>query len=221
MSAKHKKMSGSEPPRAPRTQEERRKEAEEALLQAATNIVASHGTAALTLSEVGAAAGFSRGLPAHYFGSKQGLLIAAATYMRKYFYRGLKRSHELEPGLEALLSRVARYYDFVLEAQVKGPEHIMGPTAFQIILLEFLSNPSIRKPIAEFDRETMRYLATEVRAGIARGEIHADVDPEAEAALILGALRGSIAQWCIAPESTDLIALRDAHCEAVQMSLAA
>ena len=41
------------------------------MLQAAVEILAAKGFAGLTLNDVGEAAGFSRGLPAHYYGTKE------------------------------------------------------------------------------------------------------------------------------------------------------
>ena len=52
-----------------RSHAERREEAERRLLEAAMEIVAKRGTVRMTLAEVGEAAGYSRGLPAHRFGN--------------------------------------------------------------------------------------------------------------------------------------------------------
>ncbi|CAN0427695.1 unnamed protein product, partial [Phaeothamnion confervicola] len=68
-----------------RTQTERREEAERRLLDAALAIVARTGTVRLTLAEVGEAAGYSRGLPAHRFGSKAGLLRALVAHIHARF----------------------------------------------------------------------------------------------------------------------------------------
>jgi AcrR family transcriptional regulator len=61
-----------------RSQAGRRDEAEQRLLAAAVRLVAEQGLERITLADVGAAAGYSRGLPAHYFGSKAGLVVALA-----------------------------------------------------------------------------------------------------------------------------------------------
>ena len=53
-----------------RTQEERREEAERRILEAATRIIGKTGVETFTLADVGEAAGYSRGLPAHYFKTK-------------------------------------------------------------------------------------------------------------------------------------------------------
>src|SRR6185312_13262754 len=63
-------------PPARRTQQERREETERTVLAAATALIAQHGSRALTLAEVGEAAGYSRGIVSHHFGSRENLLRA-------------------------------------------------------------------------------------------------------------------------------------------------
>ena len=56
--------------------EDRRDEAEARLLTTARRLIARLGWAGTTLADAGEAAGYSRGLAGHYFGSKAGLLRA-------------------------------------------------------------------------------------------------------------------------------------------------
>ncbi|MFZ4685441.1 MAG: TetR family transcriptional regulator, partial [Hyphomonadaceae bacterium] len=58
------------------TQAARRETAERAILEAAKRIVAERGLDELTLNEAGEAAGYSRALPAHYFGTRSAMLGA-------------------------------------------------------------------------------------------------------------------------------------------------
>ena len=60
------------------TQAARRETAERAILEAAKTIVAERGLDELTLNEAGEAAGYSRALPAHYFGTKSAMLSEIA-----------------------------------------------------------------------------------------------------------------------------------------------
>ena len=46
------------------------------MLAAATALIAQHGSRALTLAAVGEAAGYSRGIVSHHFGSRENLLRA-------------------------------------------------------------------------------------------------------------------------------------------------
>src|SRR3954452_11802274 len=71
-------------PPARRTQQERREEAERKVLAAATALIAQHGSRALTLAEVGEAAGYSRGIVSHHFGSRENLLRAVMRDARTF-----------------------------------------------------------------------------------------------------------------------------------------
>jgi AcrR family transcriptional regulator len=72
-----------------RTQQQRRGQAETALLNAAAELVVEEGVHSLTLARVGARAGYSRGLIPHYFGSKQALLERLAHATQSGFVPGL------------------------------------------------------------------------------------------------------------------------------------
>ena len=54
----------------------------------------------MTLAEVGQAAGYSRGLAAHRFGSKAGLVQALAGYIGEQFGQQRARGPALQPGLD-------------------------------------------------------------------------------------------------------------------------
>ena len=213
-------MTAEPPSREPRRQTERREEAEAALLQAAVVILTRRGAGGLTLAEVGASAGYSRGLPAHYFGDKQGLLVAIVSYVTKRFATSLARAYDPQPGLETLVTRIYHAYDRAA-AQARGAEAELGAAALQYSLLEGLTNPALAEPIAKLNDSSTRALERDLETGVKRGQIRADADVRTEAAMILGTMRASLVQWAIDPDGTDIIALRDAHCEAMRLDLAA
>src|SRR5258706_16390675 len=63
-------------PKSHRTQAERRDESQRRLLEAASAVIQERGMAAATFENIGARAGYSRGLATRHFGSKQGLIEA-------------------------------------------------------------------------------------------------------------------------------------------------
>src|SRR3954451_8966911 len=71
-------------PPARRTQRERREETERKVLAAATALIAQHGSRALTLAAVGEAAGYSRGIVSHHFGSRENLLRAVMHHAQAF-----------------------------------------------------------------------------------------------------------------------------------------
>ncbi|HXY28870.1 MAG TPA: helix-turn-helix domain-containing protein, partial [Acidimicrobiales bacterium] len=56
------------------SQAERRSRSEDALLDAAAELIAERGIQGASLANIGSRAGLSRGLPNHHFGSKDALV---------------------------------------------------------------------------------------------------------------------------------------------------
>jgi AcrR family transcriptional regulator len=196
-----------------RSQAERRSEAERRLLHAAVHIVAEQGLERFTLAEVGEAAGYSRGLPAHYFGSKEGLVGALAAHIVGGFGRGLVRSEKHGAGLERLLGTASFYFD---SAQ-RDP---LTTRALFAVLGEAATNAALRQKIAELNARSVKPLADSIRAGIVAGDIRKTVNAKAQAVLILSGLRGAVAQWLVDPNGIDLKALRGEFIASLKRSLA-
>src|SRR5690349_533828 len=93
------------------TQAERRETAERAILEAAKTIVAERGLDALTLNGAGEAAGYSRALPAHYFGTKAVLVSALADHILASYAVRVREAIGPAEGLDRLCERVAFYVD--------------------------------------------------------------------------------------------------------------
>jgi AcrR family transcriptional regulator len=196
-----------------RSHAERRNEAEAALLKAAVQIVAERGLESLTLADVGEAAGYSRGLPAHYFGSKEGLEGALARHIVRNFGRGLGRTEKHALGFVRLLGVVGFYFD-------SSQKDTVYTRALFAILAEAVTNPRLRKHIAELNAHSVSYIAENIKAGIAAGDIRKAINIQATATLILSSLRGAVTQWLTAPESVDLRTLRNEYIGSLKRSLA-
>jgi len=192
-----------------RTQAERRGEAEQRLLQAARQIVARKGWVGMTLSEVGEEAGYSRGLATHHFGSKAGLLRALAAYVNSNFMSLVQvEAPKWRPGLDALKGFVSVYLG-------RNDSDWVNSRALLSLMAEAVTQDSETAPIlAQYNRTVQQHLADCIEAGIANGEIRADVQPQASAVLILGTLRGSMLQYLLDPSGIDLAAL---HCQLLDL----
>jgi AcrR family transcriptional regulator len=196
-----------------RTHAARRSEAEQRLLHAAVRIVAQQGLERFTLAEVGEAAGYSRGLPAHYFGSKDGFVGALAAHIVGDFGRGVARTEKHAAGLDRLL-RIAFYY---FESAARDP---LRTRALFAVFGEALTNATLRKKIAELNAKSAKPLADNIRAGIAAGDIRKTINAKAQATLVLSSLRGAVVQWLIDADRIDIKALRDEFISSLKRSLA-
>ena len=196
-----------------RSQAERRDEAEQRLLAAAVRLVAERGLERFTLADVGEAAGYSRGLPAHYFGSKSGLIVTLAGHLVEAFGRALDRTEHHGLGLHRLLGTVAFYFD----SARKDP---MGTRALFVVLGDGLSNGLISGQLAALNARSAKTFEANIRAAIAAGEARPDIDAKAMGILVLASLRGAVGQWLLAPGEINLAAVRDEFVQSLTRSLA-
>lgn len=88
-----------------RTQAQRRADTERRLLDATMEIVAARGVRAVTLAAVGEAAGYSRGIVTHQFGSRQALLDALTLDLQNRFV--LPDTDDVAELIDAYLRSVA------------------------------------------------------------------------------------------------------------------
>ena len=178
------------PPRTPasapkrRTQTERKQDAEQRLLDSAVELIGQKGVNGMTLSEVGEMAGYSRGLVSHHYGSREAFLRVVAQSLRQRFVDAEQQTHH-EPGLDALIANVELY--------LSGT----GPTsrAVNVMLTEaIVGGGSLLEDMRAFTATSRKFFANQIRQGIERGEMRKDLDPDAQAVMILGMLRGVAAQ---------------------------
>ncbi len=181
-----------------RTQAERRAETERRLIEATMDIIAADGVRAVTIAAVGSAAGYSRGIVNHQFGTREGLMAAVAQTAQARFspVTGGVR------GRERVLSDVAAY----LAALRSGARDARVFLRLWIAAIGG-EEPGLHETFVARDAFFRDHVAAAVREGISDGTIRADVDPAAAAFAIVGQLRGISLQLQLAPDAADLDAL--------------
>lgn len=199
--------------REPSTHVERREEAERKLLAAAAKIIAVKGLEKFTLAEVGETAGYSRGLPRHYFGDKNELTIQVALYVAEHPILQERLKEKVEPGLATVISMIRFFF-------AVAPKYRTNVRALSIVLAGVLTNDSLKEPIARMSRAKRATLAEHIALGIARGEIREGADPEAQAILILAQMRGVVMQWLSEADAIDLKAVEAEFIETLRRGLA-
>jgi AcrR family transcriptional regulator len=195
-----------------RTHAERREEAEQRMVESAVRIVAERGLEYLTLAECGEAAGYSRGLAAHYFGSKDALVAAIATHIVADYAQRLRGNSGGRKGLDGFLYSVGFYID-------SGRNRILQLRAFHAVLGSSLTQPAISQAIADLNRQSVESFAQGMRMCIKQGAIRKDIDPTAQATLLLSELRGVMSQWLIDQDGVDLDATKTQLLENLRRSL--
>ncbi|MGW7003801.1 TetR/AcrR family transcriptional regulator [Streptomyces sp. NPDC054933] len=162
-----------------RTQQERRAEAEQRVLEAATTLIAQNGSRSVSLAEVGRVAGYSRGIVNHHFGSREQLLAAVVRHAQQFDVPTADGG-----GLARITALVSSY---LANLRDRAP----ASQAFLLLWAESMASDPVLAPLfAERDTWFRNLLADHIRAGIEDGTIRSDVDPQSVAVSLVGTLRG-------------------------------
>jgi AcrR family transcriptional regulator len=185
-----------------RTQAERRGEAEQALLQAAARLFAHRGIDQTSLADIGEAAGYSRGLVNHHFGSKAALVERLTQDAQVAFL-----AHLPEPGgsgtIDALVGIARAYLDMVSRDTTES-------RAFFVMWGASLPTDAALRPVFVTDDGRFRDgIAALVRAGQSYGEIDAELDVAGFAVAFVGLVRGISTLFLIDPDGVDVAGGRD------------
>ncbi|WP_435644128.1 TetR/AcrR family transcriptional regulator [Streptomyces sp. H49] len=181
-----------------RTQQDRRDQAEAALLTAAAELIVEQGVRALTLARIGERAGYSRGIVTHHFGGKQALIEQLARATQTGFVPGL---NDLPAGLDRLLRLIDGYLGELGRTSVFNQ-------AFLLLWAEAATQPELARIFRERDEAFRADLREDIEAGIADGTIDPAIGPEEVAVAIVGQLRGIALQRLLAPGCVDVEQLR-------------
>jgi AcrR family transcriptional regulator len=188
-----------------RTQAERRALSRQRVIDAAIAVISDRGYSGTTLAAIGEAAGYSRGLAHHHFGSKVELMRAVVAEMERRFQQNVLRPPPAgQTGLDAVLSFVDDYLAYVAAS---GPDRMR---ALFVLMFESLAGaPELRPIIAEMSATRRVFIRLLIEQGIADGTIRPEIDAEAQAVVISGLVRGATHQWILEPAGVDLSAVSD------------
>ncbi|OPX05947.1 TetR/AcrR family transcriptional regulator [Mycobacterium sp. AT1] len=163
-----------------RTQAERRAETRRRVLDAATSLVATHGSRAVSLAAVGEAAGYSRGIVNHHFGSKARLLEELIKHTQQF---------DVPTDAPTGLGRLTQFVEAYLIGMQQRPAR---SEAFLKLWAESAgAEPALAPLFAERDAWFRDFLAQQIRDGLGDGSIGRHVDPQFAAVTLIGQLRGT------------------------------
>lgn len=163
-----------------RTQAERRAETRRRVLDAATSLVATHGSRAVSLAAVGEAAGYSRGIVNHHFGSKARLLEELIKHTQQF---------DVPTDAPTGLGRLTQFVEAYLNGMHQRPAR---SEAFLKLWAESAgAEPTLAPLFAERDAWFRDFLAQQIREGLGDGSIGPHVDPQFAAVTLIGQLRGT------------------------------
>lgn len=201
-----------------RTQAERRSRSEEALLDAAAELIAERGVDRASLALIGERAGLSRGLPTHHFGSKDALVARLAARAQDRIAAALTAVAEDRSGTLSGLDVIFVTVDSYLEL-FEDPD----PDIRALLVMWGSTFPSLSsvEGMVEAERRSYDGLAEVISAGQRDGSIREDAQPTASAVLLLGMIRGIAALELTDSSITDMRRVRRTCRDWVNRSLAA
>ena len=197
-----------------RTQAERTAESDRRMLRAALKLIGERGYQGTSLAAIGEAAGYSRGLVHERFGSKAGLLwVLVKNMLRVWNQQGRARSKPDHIGIDALCD--------MLDNHRYAIERDEGIRAFYALLFEVLGPiPELLPEFQKLHREFRGDIERILRGGIAAGVVRADIDPAAQAMILMGTMRGVAIQWLLEPDAFPLASTYEAIKANLRRSLA-
>lgn len=148
---------------------QRLEERERGILDAATELFASHGFHATSTRKVAAAAGVSEGTVFHYFGSKNDLMLA----ILDRFYNGVLNPRAVEI-LDTVMDTPTRLRELALHhVRSLSANNALMMRLLQVYVgvdMEFLGE-NTNSPLRELNRGYVRHLDRMLREGVERGEL--------------------------------------------------
>jgi len=176
------------------TQADRSALSERRTLEAAVALMGERGYEKTTLAAIGEAAGYSRGLATHLFGSKPDLFAQVIRWISEKLRREVEPALRDRGGVDALIAFGDAHWRF-------GDKNPGMTRALYVLWFQSLIADSPMRDAAIEDllghRDRIRRI---LEHGIAAGTVRADVDANAEATQFCGALFGLGLQWLIDPE---------------------
>ena len=176
------------------TQADRSALSERRTLEAAVELMGERGYEKTTLAAIGEAAGYSRGLATHLFGSKADLFAQVIRWISEKLRREVEPALAGRGGVDALIAFGDAHRRF-------GDQHPGMTRALYVLWFQSLIADSPMRDAAIEDllgyRDRIRRI---IEQGIAAETVRADADANAEAIQFCGALFGLGLQWLIDPE---------------------
>jgi AcrR family transcriptional regulator len=184
-----------------RTQAERRAAARDRLLQAAAELIAERGLAAVTLAQVGDRAGYSRGIANHHFGTKAALIEELISQVEREFTAATAPVRNLDATVDELVTTSSIFIRLLEDLPAIH-------RAFLVLWAAAVADDELRPRMAASDATFRDAVTAILERGKARGEVDDNVDADTFAVMLLGQLRGLALQHLIAGHEISLAHVR-------------
>ena len=160
-----------------------------AILTAATEVIAEHGVRGLRVEEVAKRSGVGVSLLYYYFDSRAGLLEATLDFVSDRAVGSIRRTADGEHLAFETLQRALLDEIGSTEADRKHCVVWSELTASAVF------DPALREKVAKSSEQWTQAIADLIRAGQADGSVHSQLDVREEADLVTSLVEGVIVRW--------------------------
>src|SRR5829696_1444661 len=187
----------------PRTQEQRRTEAERRLVRAAAELVGEIGPSRVTLANVGERAGYIRGLATHHFGSKSALMQRLVDTVTSQFRDAMVEESQSDSPIDQLRHLIDFCFRVVSDLQPANRARL-------VLWADAVAGPSedVRPKMISADREFREEIEKRIQLAVSDGNVTAAVDTHGLATVLIAMPRGVALQRML-DDQVDLDAARD------------
>jgi AcrR family transcriptional regulator len=166
-----------------------------------------------TLAAIGEAAGYSRGLPTHLFGSKAELFARVIHWISDKMRQHVEPAVRNRGGVDALIAFVDAHRRF--GDQNPAMTRALYVLWFQSLIVDSpMRNAAIESLLGHRDR-----IRRIIEHGISEGTVRANADPGAEAIQFCGSLFGLGLQWLIDPTGSEIEGIHERFKERLEATL--
>jgi AcrR family transcriptional regulator len=162
------------------------------LLEAAIEIIDTKGEVGLRVRDIAAAAGVTEPSIYHFFGSREGLIIAAQAH--RYVHGQVAAFRNFEQAVYTCRTKkqfvqIARQ---TLTAVYENPQAVGVRSARVNVLGSAQTRPELARQLADAQRVANKALAEPLRFARDKGWVRKDVDLEILAAWVIGQINGRV-----------------------------
>jgi AcrR family transcriptional regulator len=191
-----------------RTQQERRAESEQKLLEATAQLIVERGFGQLSLTAIGKRAGCSHALVNHLFGTKAALIDRLNDTVDELYRTEIPQSLVGKEGVEAVVAFVETYLALVTSSDPLARVHVV------LWAQAVAGAPDLGDSRVEWDRHFRKGVAEVIAR--ATGRRSSDIYCKTTAFVIVGMLRGVAMQQLLDPAAVSLPAAINRVADAVR-----
>ncbi|MYM63453.1 TetR/AcrR family transcriptional regulator [Pseudomaricurvus sp. HS19] len=192
-------MNGDSPTKKVRqTQAERSAQSDSQMFETAVRLIVDRGPSKTTLTDIGVLAGYSRGLAAYRYGTKDVFFKALIEHLNDLWVAELDRTVKPLRGIGRTAAAVTALQNFVRS----HPDHLR---AMYKLYYDSIDHHSETTQKLDELQTIQRTLAAQwLQEGLDSGQVVTDFTPEDYAEQYCSLVFGAIYQWLVNPEKIDL-----------------